>query len=181
MRKFSTSAAQLAERQRNSAVKTRFPTKFNPSRSAFNQQIYTPGGVSYNPAPSAPTPKETPAAFLPKEELELRAWAKDAKPVDVSTMPALSASPARTYHLTKQDAEQIQQLRQSEPYKWTRKALAEKFGVSEYVIGLVSNPNGEHQQDMQSRLSLIQAQWTERRERARDHRLRRKNFWLRDA
>lgn len=168
-------------RVHNSAIKTRFPTKFNPVRSAFKQKILTPAGVSYNPAPSAPTPLETPAAFLPKKELELRSYIKDNRAYDVSKMPLVSKPPQRTYHLTTEDAQKIQTLRNSEPTKWTRKRLAEEFKVSEFVIGMVSKPNEEYAQEMRSRLCLIREQWDEKRVRARDHRMRRKKFWLRDA
>lgn len=168
-------------RVHNSAVKTRFPTKFNPVRSAYKQQILTPAGVSYNPAPSAPTPLETPAAFLPKRELELRSYIHENKAYNVSSMPLISKPPRRTYHLTAEDAEKIQTLRDSEPSKWTRKRLAEEFKVSEFVIGMVSKPNEAYAKEMQSRLGLIREQWDDKRSRARDQRMRRKKFWLRDA
>lgn len=164
----------------NVPVKTRFPTKYNPVRSAFKQEILLPAGVVYNPAPSAPTALETPAAFLPAAERQQRAFTKDANPYNVATMPAVSPAPQRTYHLKPEDVKEIQQLRSSEPFKWTRKALAKKYNVSEFVIGMVSAAPAEHQQEMSSRLTEIKGMWNDKRSRARAHRARRKNFWLRN-
>ncbi|GMM49838.1 mitochondrial 54S ribosomal protein YmL20 [Starmerella bacillaris] len=176
MRRFSS-----VVRKHNSSTRTRFPTKYNPDRSAFKQKIILPPGVSYNPAPAAPTPLETPAAFLPPQELKARTFLKDSNKFNTSNMPQISESPKRTYHLTDEDAAEIAALRQSDPYKWTRKNLAAKYNVSEMVIGMLSTPNEEHSQEMDRRLDIIQSQWNDKRARARDHRKLRKMYWLRDA
>lgn len=157
---------------------TRFPTKYNAVRSAWKQKILTPEGVSENPSPAAPSAYETPNAFIPKSDT--RVYKKEQK-WDVESMPVASPLPRRTYHLTDKDFIEIQRLRDSEPEKWTRKALAEKFGVSEFVIGLASRPNEARDAEMQERLATIKEMWTDKRARARNHRQRRKEFWLRDA
>lgn len=179
MRRFSS--LRPVFRTHKSSTKTRFPAKYNPDRSAFKQKFVLPAGVSYNPAPAPPTPLETPAAFLPADERAARSFVKDAGAYDVASMPALSPAPRRTYHLTQADADEIARLRLADPAKWTRPVLAQKFKVSEFVVGMVSRPSPEHAREMQSRLETIQAQWNEDRTRARKHRKDRKQLWLRDA
>lgn len=163
----------------NTPVKTRFPTKYNPVRSAYKQKILLPEGLVYNPSPAAPSAWETPAAFLPKSDT--RTVRKDEQPFNLSNMPILNAQAQYTSHLTEADAVEIQRLRNEEPEKWTRKALATKFGVSEHVIGILSKSSTARSQEMDSRLQTIKEIWNDKRARARDHRRRRKAFWLRDA
>lgn len=175
-----SSAPRLAAKgAHKGAVKTRFPTKFNPVRSAYKQKILTPEGVVYNPSPAAPTPLETPAAFLPPRDK--RSYVKDRRDYPVDQMPVLNTSPRRTYHLTEHDAEEIQRLRWEEPATWTRKALAKKYGVSEAVIGMVSTPHPDRMAEMETRLETIKGMWNDKRARARMHQHQRKLFWLRDA
>ncbi|PRT53461.1 54S ribosomal protein L20, mitochondrial [Wickerhamiella sorbophila] len=166
-------------RAHKTPVKTRFPTKYNPVRSAYKQKILLPEGLVYNPSPAAPTAWETPAAFVPKSDK--RTVLKDAKPYDIANMPALKTPAEKTTNLTEADAIEIQRLRNEEPEKWTRKALASKYSVSEHVIGILSKPNAERAQEMNSRLATIKSIWNDKRTRAREHRQRRKAFWLRDA
>lgn len=174
------SAPRLAARgAHRTPVKARFPTKFNPIRSAYKQKIITPEGVAYNPSPAPPTPFETPAAFLPSQDK--RSYVKDSKDYPVHQMPALSPRPTRTYHLSQDDAAEIQRLRWEDPNQWTRKALAEKFGVSQAVIGMVSSSHPARASEMHARLETIKGMWNDKRARARAHRQQRKFYWLRDA
>lgn len=71
-------------------------------------------------------------------------------------------------------------MRMSEPDKWTRKALAEKFNVSPFTISLVSDANSERQEEMTQRLETIKKSWSEGRRRARLERQKRKVSWYRD-
>lgn len=174
-------AVKTALRVHKSNMQTRFPTKYNPFRSAFKQKILMPKGVSYNPAPAAPTPLETPAAFLPPSERAKRVYLKDAEPYDIEKMPRLSPAPLRTYHLTPADAEEISRLRTSEPEKWTLPRLAEKYKVSTFVISMLSKPNPAYTAEMAKRLETIQSTWPEKRVQARKDRLRRKESWLNDS
>lgn len=160
-------------------IPTRFPTQFNPIRSASNPRIQLPKGLSYNPAPSAPTPYQTPEAFLPKNDK--RKIRYEAQPYPTEDMPPLRQPAQKNYNLTPEQIEEIQQLRLQDPVEWNRKNLAKKFNCSEFVISLVSNPPKGHIEEMDRRLSAIKSLWTETRTRTRYERERRKKMALRDA
>lgn len=68
----------------------------------------------------------------------------------------------------------------NEPEKWTRRALAERFGVSGFTISLVADANPERSAEMQSRLGQIKSMWSEGRKKARIEREKRKEAWYRD-
>jgi hypothetical protein len=177
----STRTTHRSDLHKDGKIPTRFPTKFNPIRSAVKPGIILPKGLVYNPTPSPPTPYETPAAFLPKNDM--RKVVKDAKDYNVDSMPRLSEEPAEpsNYHLSEADFIEIQRLRHEDPSKWTRSALAEKFKCSPYVISLASTPHPDRDAEMQRRLGVIKSIWDTKRSRARTDRQRRKQYWLRDA
>ncbi|ANB15688.1 mitochondrial 54S ribosomal protein YmL20 [Sugiyamaella lignohabitans] len=161
------------------AIPTRFPTLYNPKRSASNNKIQLPIGLVYNPAPAAPSPYETPAAFLPKEDKRTVVVNSEEFPVD--KIPALKEPLEKKYNLTEKDLIEIHNLRTSDPNKWTRRALAEKFSCSEFMISVASKPNPEYKKEMDERLETIKESWSPRRARARNDRQRRKRLWIRDA
>ncbi|KAA8904293.1 hypothetical protein TRICI_005519 [Trichomonascus ciferrii] len=177
--RFASNKAKPLNKARKE-IPTRFPTQFNPVRSASNPRIQLPKGLVYNPAPAAPTPYDTPAAFLP--ENDKRQIRKDAQPYDdVKYMPPLTPRQRKQYNLTEEDMIEIQRLRKEDPEKWTRKALAEKFNCSEFFISIASTPHPDRQKEMDRRLDVIKSLWNESRYRARRDRERRKQLWLRDA
>lgn len=96
-------------------------------------------------------------------------------------MPIYGGKNASTYHLSTEDFLEIQKLRLENPEKWTRKCLASHFKVSEYVIGLASEPHPDRVKEMEKRLQIIKDSWHEKKIRARQHRQVRRLFWLADA
>ena len=157
-----------------------FPTSFHPVRSANKTKIQLPEGVVYNPPSSAPTPYQTPSAFLPAKDARRNApWNQQNH--DIGSMPPLATPTEKTYNLTKAEISEIQNLRLEDPEKWTRKALAKKFNCSPFFISMVSKPASERQVEMDRRLGIIQSGWTDHRANARKDRARRRNLWLRDA
>jgi hypothetical protein len=175
--RFASNKAKPVNQARE-AVATRFPTMFNPIRSASNPRIQLPKGLVYNPAPSVPSPYNTPAAFLPKNADRKVMHEKD--PYEVENMPLLQQIQQKNYHLTDKDVIEIQKLRQEDPEKWTRKSLAEKFGCSEFFISIASKPLPEHQAEMDRRLKVIKGRWSQKRIVTRRDRQRRRELWLRD-
>jgi hypothetical protein len=156
----------------------RFASNKAKPRSASNPLIQLPKGLVYNPAPSVPSPYNTPAAFLPKNADRKVMHEKD--PYEVENMPLLQQIQQKNYHLTDKDVIEIQKLRQEDPEKWTRKSLAEKFGCSEFFISIASKPLPEHQAEMDRRLKVIKGRWSQKRIVTRRDRQRRRELWLRD-
>jgi hypothetical protein len=161
------------------AIPGRFPTLYNPKRSASNPKIQLPAGLVYNPAPSAPSPYDTPAVFVPRGDQ--RTVLHNKEPFPIQYIPAINEPAERKYHLTEQDLIEIHKLRTTEPEKWTRKSLAEKFNCSPFMISVASEPNAEYKAEMERRLDVIKGMWSPRRARARNDRQRRKKLWVRDA
>lgn len=161
-------------------VVTPFPTTFHPTRSANKTKIQLPQGVVHNPPASAPTPHQTPSAFLPKNDPRRSAvWNQQAH--NIETMPPLADVKEKKYHLSEADIAEIQRLRLEDPEKWTRKTLAEKFGCSPFFVSMVSKPDAERRTLMDGKLEEIKASWTEHRAGARRDRARRRDLWLRDV
>ncbi|VVT56981.1 mitochondrial 54S ribosomal protein mL58 [Magnusiomyces paraingens] len=166
---------------KKSDVATPFPTKFHPTRSANTTKINLPAGVVHNPPASAPSPHQTPSAFLPADDARRHAVWNTKQEHQIENMPPLTEPTTKKYHLTEADISEIQRLRLEDPEKWTRKALAEKFKCSPFFVSIVSKPNEERQQKMDQHLDTIKSNWTEHRTNARRDRQRRRELWLRDV
>ncbi|KAF2845907.1 hypothetical protein T440DRAFT_256368 [Plenodomus tracheiphilus IPT5] len=163
----------------------------------------------FNPPSSAPSVYHTPLKFLPKEDKrrQLHAAAqiyattaahrRQSSPVAAPGTPLSSPSslpprptsalptPLREpyekkYHLTDAEVEEIRSLRQSDPKVWTRVRLAEKFGCSQFFVGMVAKAPERAAAVAQTHEAARQ-KWGDRRKIAREDRERRKALWGRDA
>lgn len=174
-------ARSVTTKTRQAAPGSPVATIFHPHRSAKNPRIFLPKGLVYNPPPSAPSPYQTPAAFLPKSEK--RVHVKDAQEYDVSKIPALHEPKqgVQKYHLSEADILEMQRLRESEPQTWSTKRLAEKFGCSTFVVMACTEPPAEHRREMLGRLDTIKSKWTKKKQKVMRDRQARKSFWLADA
>lgn len=176
--RFASNKAKPTNKHRAS-IPTRFPTEFNPVRSASNPRIKLPKGLSFNPAPSAPSPYYTPSAFLP--DSDKRQVKYESKKYDVDNMPSITEPDSKKYNLTTDEITEMQKLRSEDPVKWNRKALAEKFGCSQFFVSMATKAPKGHLKEMDRRLSVIKSLWTETRTRTRRDRVRRRELALRDA
>jgi hypothetical protein len=93
--------------------------------------------------------------------------------------PAVREPYEKTYHLSEADIEQIRALRLSDPDKWTRVRLAERFGCSQFFVGMVVK-SPEKAEKVEQRHQRARDLWGERRWGAREDRGRRKELWGRD-
>jgi hypothetical protein len=162
----------------------------------------------FNPPSSAPSVYHTPLKFLPKDDKRRQMYAHalsasssaalrhKSSPVAAPGTPlsanshlpprpsAALPAPVRTaydkkYHLSEAQIAEIRQLRLGDPDKWTRVKLAEKFGCSQFFVGMVvkvpekaARVEAEHQG--------MREKWGKRRREAREERERRKVLWGRD-
>ncbi|KAK7522526.1 mitochondrial ribosomal protein subunit L20-domain-containing protein [Phyllosticta citriasiana] len=94
--------------------------------------------------------------------------------------PPLRQPYEKKYHLTERDIAEIRRLRASDPVKWSRQKLADKFECSQFFIGLVA-PAPEHAQRKADEIEEIKRRWGPRRRAAREDRKRRKEMWGRGA
>lgn len=163
----------------------------------------------YNPPSSAPSVYHTPLKFLPKHDKRRQMYtanlitstqaayrkglshtAAPGTPLTTSSQipprpsaplpPALRQPYEKKYHLTEKEIEEIRTLRLSDPNKWTRVKLAEKFGCSQFFVGMVVKAP-EKAESVAKEHEAARAKWGLRRRTAREDRERRKILWGQDA
>jgi hypothetical protein len=86
----------------------------------------------------------------------------------------------KKYHLTEKEIAEIRQLRTQDPYTWTRVKLAEKYGCSQFFVGLVVKAK-DKAKEVEEGHEMMRMRWGARRREAREDRERRKELWGRDA
>jgi hypothetical protein len=102
-------------------------------------------------------------------------------PRPTSALPSPVRQPYdKTYHLTETDIKEIRRLRSEDPDTWTRVKLAEKFGCSQFFVGMVAKNEGKAERVAKEHEDA-RRKWGVRRREAREDRGRRKVLWGRDA
>lgn len=143
------------------------------SRSALASRtpsIATPGTPLHTTTFSRPpnSPNTNPSsAFLPPRP-------------SASLPPALRDPYEKKYHLAPSEIAEIQRLRAADPERWTRVRLAEKFGCSQFFVGMVAK-HEEKAGRVQREHEKARRKWGKTRVLAREDRGRRKVLWGRDA
>ncbi|KAJ4311303.1 hypothetical protein N0V94_008021 [Neodidymelliopsis sp. IMI 364377] len=174
---------------------------YTPSRSEPS--------LIFNPPSSAPSVYHTPLKFLPKDDKRRQLYSaalshstttslrRQSSPVAAPGTPLSTAShlppkpsarlppPVRTpyekkYHLDEAQIAEIRKLRLGDPDKWTRVKLAEKFGCSQFFVGMVAKAP-EKAERVALEHEAARQKWGVRRKMAREDRERRKVLWGRDA
>lgn len=142
--------------------------------------------IVFNPPSSAPSPYHTPPAFLPPGDPRRRLLAQahaHANPyVDSERRlpPPVHEPYEKKYHLKQEEIEEIRRLRYEDPFKWTRKVLAEKFGCTEFFVGIIAQAS-QKRKEWSTRLSeQTKEKWGKRRTYAREERTKRREMWARD-
>lgn len=95
--------------------------------------------------------------------------------------PPIKKPYEKVYHLTKEQIEEIRTLRSSDPWKWTRKVLAEKYGCTDFFVGMCCQASPERMAWHEQNLEAAKAKWGPRRRAAREERKKRRELWMRDA
>ncbi|KAF2024952.1 hypothetical protein EK21DRAFT_77590 [Setomelanomma holmii] len=163
----------------------------------------------FNPPSSAPNVYHTPLKFLPKEDKRRQLYSNalqhsttsalrhKASPITAPGTPLHTSShlpprpssslptPVRApyekkYNLTDKEIAEIRTLRTQDPYTWTRAKLAEKFGCSQFFVGMVVKAK-DRARELEKSHEEARRKWGARRREAREDRERRKALWGRDA
>ncbi|KAF2106129.1 mitochondrial ribosomal protein subunit L20-domain-containing protein, partial [Lophiotrema nucula] len=162
----------------------------------------------FNPPSSAPNIYHTPSKFLPKNDKRTALYKHAlslstsaalrtktplvAKPDTQLTAPShLPPKPStalpppvrapyeKKYHLTPEEVKEIQRLRQEDPVAWTRVRLAERFGCSQFFVGMVAKNEGAAER-VRAEQEKVMRRWGRVRRMAREDRGRRRESWGRD-
>ena len=150
-------AAQAGTSTR-SALTTRTPLTATPGTPLHTSSFSRP--------PNAPNTNPS-AAFLPPRP-------------SASLPPALRTPYEKKYNLTSAEIAEIQRLRKADPERWTRVKLAEKFGCTQFFVGMVAKNEGKAER-VEKEHERARGKWGKARGLAREDRGRRKVLWGRDA
>ncbi|GBL47741.1 hypothetical protein ACI3LY_003388 [Candidozyma auris] len=157
--------------------------KYNAQRSAFNLKPVRPQGLIYNPPASAPTYRETPKLFLPKNDPRLKIlegkW-KVYSEEELDNMPLIyGIKKEKDYSLTPEVVGEILKLRRENPDEWTVPKLAKKFNVDKVKVNVISGISKERQEKVLQELEEVKSTWSAKRKLARQDREKRTQQWLR--
>lgn len=144
--------------------------------------------IVFNPPSSAPSPFHTPPAFLPPNDPRRKLLSQSHLHANPYDQPNRRLPPMlqhhkpyeKKYHLREKEIEEIRRLRTEDPFKWTRTRLAEKFGCSQFFVGMVCPASKEKLDKHDEELERIKAKWGRRKRYAREDRGKRRAVWGRD-
>jgi len=182
------SPSQVTRRHESSARRTtkRLRTKPDPSFTSSISPSHAQDHIVFNPPSSAPSVYHTPAAFLPPDDPRRQLLAQShshANPYDQPDRrlpPPVRKPREKKYNLGEKEIEEIRKLRTEDPFKWTRKTLAEKYDCSQFFVGLICQASVERLEQQRQVLDDIKSKWGQRRRHAREDRTRRRELWGRD-
>ncbi|KAL6721343.1 hypothetical protein ACLMJK_000446 [Lecanora helva] len=180
----------ISRRHESSARRTtkRLRNKPDSSFSSSISRLQANDHIVFNPPSSAPSPYHTPPVFLPPNDPRRELLAQShvhANPYSQphQRLPPMIKSHApyeKKYHLREKDFEEIRKLRTADPTKWTRSKLAEKFGCSQFFVGLVCQASKEKLAKDREELEQTKEKWGRRKRFAREDRAKRRELWARD-
>ena len=105
----------------------------------------------------------------------------DAATSKDSLPPLLRPTYQKKYHLKEEDLVEMRKLRDSDPRKWSRLRLAEKFQCSQFFVGLACQSHGTGPQDDWARkMEQVKRRWGRKKREAVEDRQRRKDLWGKD-
>jgi len=85
------------------------------------------------------------------------------------------------YNVTREQVEEMRQLRASDPLKWSVLELSKKFNCTPYFVMMCCKSSPEHREKERQRLEAIKSRWGVIRTKAREERKKRKTLLLRGA
>ena len=181
---FESSIPCITRRHESSARRTtkRLRTKPDPSFTSSIPASQLNDHIVFNPPSSVPSPYETPPAFLPPNDPRRKLLAQahaHASPYNQSDRHLPPVIPnhkpyEKKYHLREVDFERMRRLREEDPFKWTRSALAEEFECSLFFVGIVCQSSRQKLVQDREQLEQVKAGWGRRKRNAREDRGRRR-------
>ncbi|OJD12801.1 hypothetical protein AJ78_06658 [Emergomyces pasteurianus Ep9510] len=148
----------------------------------------SPDSIIFNPPSSAPSVYHTPTKFLPPDDVrrKLRASSLAGEPLQQDQqqhpkLPLVLRHKSQTKHiLGEEEIAEMRQLRLEDPMKWSRYALAQKFGCSTHFVMQVCDAGPQKKAIQQQVLEAIKSRWGKKQTIAREDRQLRKELWARD-
>ena len=144
----------------------------HPSHLLRNDPASVTDEIVFNPPESQPSPYHTPFKFLPPSDprrannLKLLFGDKAASGPTEYVPPEMKKSWAKSYHLTKEDVDELKKLRFEDPQTWTVSKLAEKFKCSTKFVRIVGRVPETFRNQVQEQKRRKMATWGPRKLKA---------------
>ncbi|ORY65386.1 mitochondrial ribosomal protein subunit L20-domain-containing protein [Pseudomassariella vexata] len=141
--------------------------------------------IIFNPPSSAPSVYHTPFKFLPKSDPRRQAnlthllRTSDLHNAPLPPPAGKLAEIKPRSNVTKEEVEEMRQLRNENPAKWSVVRLAEKFQCTKLFVMMCCQASDEHWKSERERLEAIKARWGPMRTNAREERQKRKKMLAR--
>lgn len=160
-------APTTPRRSHQTAARTKRALRIRPHPSHLlrNDPASATDEIVFNPPESQPSPYHTPFKFLPPSDprrannLKLL-FGNDASGSSTDYVPPeMKKSWAKSYHLTKEDVEELKRLRWEDPETWTVSKLAEKFKCSTKFVRIVGRVPESYRAKVQEEKRRKMATW----------------------
>ncbi|USP78490.1 uncharacterized protein yc1106_05764 [Curvularia clavata] len=152
------------------------PLKFLPKEDK-RRQLYA---SAHQQAQHAALARQNPSIASPGTPLHSPSGAHLPPRPSTALPPPVRTPYEKKYHLSETEVAEIRRLRAADPDTWTRVKLAEKFGCSQFFVGLVAKNEGKAGR-VERQHDEARQKWGTRRREAREDRGRRRELWGRDS
>ncbi|KLJ12434.1 hypothetical protein EMPG_12533 [Blastomyces silverae] len=184
----SATSALVCRRYQSTFRRLKQRLRVKPDASFSPLPPNSPERIIYNPPSSAPSVYHTPTKFLPPDDVrrKLRAASFPGDTLQPqqqqhSRLPLVLRHKSQTKNiLGEQEIAEMRQLRLQDPMKWSRYALAQRFGCSAHFVMQVCDAGPQKKEIQQQVLEAIKSRWGKKRTIAREDRQLRKELWARD-
>lgn len=169
----ATAVPSLDTTQRRShqtTARTKRALRIRPHPSHLLRDTSSPTDeITFNPPSSQPTPFHTPFKFLPptdpRRSNNLHLLFPASAPI-AYLPPETKPSRDKSYHLTKEDVEEMRRLRWEEPETWTMKKLAAKYKCSTKFVKIAARVTDEYKKKLEEGKRRRMATWGPRKMKA---------------
>lgn len=184
-------------RTKATSARTRRALNIAPHPSFLSADMLNRDTIIFNPPSSSASVYHTPFKFLPKTDPRRRAnlaslfeshfggasaAAAAPKPVDASQMgPLVMQAPvfAERPPVTKEEVEEMRQLRTSDPYQWTVKRLSEKYQIPQAFVMACCQAPKEKIEFERKKLELASQRWGAIKRKAKEDKAKRREMLYR--
>ncbi|GAW21508.1 hypothetical protein ANO14919_110290 [Xylariales sp. No.14919] len=174
-----------SRRHQSTASRTKKMLKI-PPHPDFLTPVSGQNHIIYNPPPSTASVYHTPFKFLPKSDprrqANLSQLLRSSPDLHPSSRSATALPPLtrkteareKKYNVTREQVEEMRELRAKDPMKWSVLNLAKKYDCSPVFIMMCCKASPEHRGREKERLEAIKARWGPIRTEARNEKKKRR-------
>ncbi|KAI1662529.1 mitochondrial ribosomal protein subunit L20-domain-containing protein [Daldinia decipiens] len=177
--------ASIPRRHQSSTSRTKRALKIAPHPSFFPSSGESTQ-VIYNPPSSMPSVYHTPFKFLPPSDPRRKANLAQLFRSSADASSSKSALPPelkdheRKYNVTREQVDEMRELRATDPERWSVLKLAERYGCAPYFVMMCCRAPDEHRERERAILGAVKERWGPIRTAARQERKKRRDLLHKD-